>query len=109
VAVGGGLVDRKRPFTLLRVSGTPDGTLSKVVLLEAGLPLAAATLVAGLIAYGTSIMAVTKLAPSGTPIPQPGSAYYELMGAGLGAALVIICATLPLMRRMTSPATIRFE
>ena len=32
VAVGGGLVDRKRPFTLLRVSGTPTGTLYKVVV-----------------------------------------------------------------------------
>ena len=35
VAVGGGLVDRKRPFTLLRVSGTGIGVLSGVVLLEA--------------------------------------------------------------------------
>ncbi|HYB48146.1 MAG TPA: FtsX-like permease family protein [Streptosporangiaceae bacterium] len=39
VAVGGGLVDRKRPFTLLRVSGTPVGVLSRVVLMEAAVPL----------------------------------------------------------------------
>jgi hypothetical protein len=32
VAVGGGLVDRKRPFTLLRVSGTGVSVLSGVVL-----------------------------------------------------------------------------
>jgi hypothetical protein len=109
VAVGGGLVERKRPFTLLRVSGTPVGTLSKVVLMEAGLPLAAATLVAGLIAYATSVLAVARLAPAHTPISQLGAGYYELMGAGLAAAVLIICATLPLMRRMTAPATIRFE
>jgi cytochrome oxidase Cu insertion factor (SCO1/SenC/PrrC family) len=39
VTVGGGLVDRKRPFTLLRVSGTQVGVLSRVVLLEAAVPL----------------------------------------------------------------------
>ena len=32
VAIGGGLADRKRPFTLLRVSGTPVGTLYRVLL-----------------------------------------------------------------------------
>jgi hypothetical protein len=46
VAVGGGLVDRKRPFTLLRVSGVPVSALSRVVLMEAALPLAAATVIA---------------------------------------------------------------
>lgn len=38
VAVGGGLVDRRRPFTLLRVGGTQVGVLSGVVLLEAAVP-----------------------------------------------------------------------
>jgi hypothetical protein len=45
VSVGGGLVDRKRPFTLLRVSGTPVSVLSRVVLFEAAVPLVAATVV----------------------------------------------------------------
>jgi hypothetical protein len=39
VAVGGGLVERKRPFALLQVSGTGVGTLYRVVLLESMLPL----------------------------------------------------------------------
>ena len=59
VAVGGGLADRKRPFTLLRVSGTQVGALSRVVLLEAAVPLAAATVAAAGIAYGTSMLAVS--------------------------------------------------
>ena len=61
VSVGGGLVDRKRPFTLLRVGGTPLGTLSRVVLLEAVLPLAAAVVAAAGIAYGMSVLAVLSL------------------------------------------------
>ena len=65
VALGGGLVDRKRPFTLLRVSGTPVRALYRVVFLEAVVPLAAATVLAAAIAYGASILTVVKLAPRG--------------------------------------------
>jgi hypothetical protein len=109
VAVGGGLVDRKRPFTLLRVSGTQVGVLSKVVLLEAAVPLVAATVVAAGIAYGTSLLAFDRLAPAGTAIPQLGHDYYALMGTGLVIAFGVITVTLPLLRRMTSPGNVRFE
>ena len=109
VAVGGGLVDRKRPFTLLRVSGTPVGVLSRVVLMEAAVPLLAATIVAAGIAYGTSVLAFVRLAPAGTAIPQLGSDYYALMGIGLAVAFGVITLTLPLLRRMTAPSSVRFE
>jgi hypothetical protein len=109
VAVGGGLVDRKRPFTLLRVSGTQIGVLSAVVLLEAAVPLAAATLIAAGIAYGTSMLAFIRLAPAGTAIPQLGHDYYTLMAIGLVAAFAVITVTLPLLNRMTAPSTVRFE
>jgi hypothetical protein len=109
VTVGGGLVDRKRPFTLLRVSGTPVSVLSRVVLFEAAVPLVAATVVAAAIAYGTSLMAFLRLAPAGTAIPQPGRDYYTIMGIGLLLAFGVIALTVPLLRRMTAPSTIRFE
>ena len=109
VAVGGGLVDRKRPFTLLRVSGTQVGVLSRVVMLEAAVPLLAATVVAAGIAYGTSILAFVRLAPAGTAIPQLGSDYCALMGIGLAVAFGVIAVTLPLLRRITTPANVRFE
>jgi hypothetical protein len=109
VAVGGGLVDRKRPFTLLRVSGTQTGVLSRVVLYEAAVPLLAAAVVAAAIAYGTALMAFLRLAPVGTAVPQLGRDYFEIMGIGLLAAFGVITLTLPLLRRMTAPATIRFE
>jgi predicted outer membrane lipoprotein len=83
--------------------------LSRVVLLEAAVPLAAATVVAAGIAYGTSVMAVLRLAPAGTAIPQLGGDYYTIMGIGLAAAFGVITLTLPLLRTMTAPSTIRFE
>ena len=64
VSVGGNLVERKRPFTLLRVSGTPIATLYRVVLLEAILPLAAATVVAAGTAYGIAVLTVDRMAPA---------------------------------------------
>lgn len=42
VTIGGGLVERKRPFTMLRLTGTSTATLYRVVLSEAVLPLVAA-------------------------------------------------------------------
>ncbi len=109
VAVGGGLVDRKRPFALLQVSGTPVGTLYRVVFLEAVLPLGAATVTAAALAYGMSILTVSQMAPPGTPVPLLGHVYYATMGAGLAISLLVIAATLPLLRRITSPSNIRFE
>lgn len=109
VAVGGSLVERKRPFTLLRVSGTPTATLYRVVLLEAVLPLAAATIVAAVLAYVLAVMIVGAIAPAGTPVPVPGQAYYLTMGVGLVASLLVILASLPLLGRVTGPASVRFE
>jgi hypothetical protein len=109
VSAGGALVERKRPFTLLRVSGTPVSVLSRVVLFEAAVPLAAATVVAAAIAYVTSLTAFLRLAPVGTAVPQLGRDYYTIMGIGLLVAFGVITLTLPLLRRMTAPSTIRFE
>ena len=105
----GGLVDRKRPFTLLRVGGTPLGTLSRVVLLEAVLPLAAAVVAAAGIAYGMAVFAVLRLVPAGTPVPGLNGTYWATTGAGIAIALAAICATLPLLGRMTTPSSVRFE
>jgi ABC-type antimicrobial peptide transport system permease subunit len=109
VTVGGSLVERKRPFTLLRVTGTQTATLYRVVLLEAILPLVSATVIAGGIAYGIAVLIVTRLAPAGTPAPVPGGTYYLTMGIGLVASLLVIGASLPLLSRITGPGNVRFE
>jgi ABC-type antimicrobial peptide transport system permease subunit len=109
VAVGGSLVERKRPFTLLRVTGTPTAALYRVVLLEAVFPLAAATIVAGSTAYVISVLTVQKMAPAGTPLPVPGPVYYITMAVGLVASLLVILASLPLLGRITGPSNVRFE
>jgi hypothetical protein len=109
VTVGGSLVERKRPFTLLRLTGTATSTLYRVVLLEALFPLIAATLVAGGTAYLIAVLTVAKIAPPGTPVPSPGGAYYLTMGGGLVAAVLVILASLPMLGRITSAGSVRFE
>jgi hypothetical protein len=109
VTVGGNLVERKRPFTLLRVSGTPTATLYRVVLLEAILPLAAATVVAAGTAYGISVLTVDRMAPAGTPTPTLGHVYFATMGIGLLISLLVILVTMPVLGRMTGPSNVRFE
>jgi predicted lysophospholipase L1 biosynthesis ABC-type transport system permease subunit len=109
VAAGGGLVERKRPFSLLRVAGTPLAALYRVVLLETVLPLAVATVIAGVLAWGVSVLTIGKFARAGTAVPVPGHTYFLLMGTGLAISLAVILATLPLLGRMTGPASARFE
>jgi predicted lysophospholipase L1 biosynthesis ABC-type transport system permease subunit len=109
VSVGGSLVERKRPFTLLRVAGTPTSTLYRVVFAEAVLPLVAATVVAAVLAYLIGVLTVSRLAPAGTPVPVPGHAYFLTMGTGLIASLLIILCSLPLLGRITGPDKVRFE
>jgi hypothetical protein len=109
VAVGGSLVERKRPFTLMRVTGTGVATLYRVVLLEALLPLLGAAIAAGVAAYALAVLTVSKIAPAGTPVPVPGHAYFFMMGAGLIAAVLVIVTSLPLLRRITAAASVRFE
>jgi hypothetical protein len=105
VTVAGGLAERKRPFSLLRLAGAPLGVLRRVVLLESGLPLIALAVVSagvGFLAAGLftrSQLHETLVAPDG--------GYYAGVAAGLVLALALIASMLPLLARLTGPETAR--
>lgn len=109
VAVGGGLVERKRPFTLLRLAGTPSSTLKKVVLIEAMVPLVFVAIVSALIGYFVTVIVVKVVAISGTPLKSPALGYYVTMAGGLAFSFLIVSAILPLLSRITNPDNVRFE
>jgi len=53
VNIAAGLGERKRPFSLLRLTGVPVGVLRRIITLESALPLlivAAVSIVVGLVA-----------------------------------------------------------
>lgn len=107
VSVAGGLRDRKRPFSLLRLTGTQLGVLRRVVLLESAVPLLAVAVVA--IGMGFLAAQLFVQAQFNYSIRAPGIQYYVIVLAGLVASLAVIVSTMPLLRRITGPETARNE
>ena len=105
VSVGGGLSERRRPFSLLRLSGVPLTALRKVVLWESVVPLLAAAAVAVAAGFGAAELFLRS--QLGYALQAPGPEYYVVVGGGLLAALAILASTMPLLRRLTGPEMAR--
>ena len=105
--IAAGLADRKRPFSLLRLTGARLGTLRRVVALEGAVPLLAVAVVA--IGTGFGGAAMNASLQQGHSIVAPGAAYYLITAGGILVALGIIAATFPLLARITGPEAARNE
>jgi predicted lysophospholipase L1 biosynthesis ABC-type transport system permease subunit len=107
VSVTAGISDRKRPFSLLRLAGTPLRVLRRMVILEAAVPLVVISLVsAGLGFLAAGMFLHSQLDYSLRP---PGVEYYVLVIGGIVASLAIIGSTLPFIQRIASPEVARNE
>ncbi len=106
-AIAAGLADRKRPFSLLRLTGARLATLRRVVALESAVPLLAVAAVA--IGAGFAAAAEYASVAQHYPMVAPGIAYYLITTGGILAALGIIAATFPLLARITGPEVARNE
>jgi hypothetical protein len=104
-SVVSGLTERKRPFSLLRLAGTPLGVLRRVVTLESAVPLLVVAVLSIAVGFGGAELFLR--AQMGYTLRPPGAAYYGIVVAGLVAALGIIAATLPLLKRITGPEVAR--
>ncbi len=105
--IAAGLADRKRPFSLLRLTGARLATLRRVVALEGAVPLLAVAAVAIGAGFAGAAMFATEAQQH--PMVAPGAAYYLLTAGGILAALGIIAATFPLLARITGPEVARNE
>lgn len=105
VSVSAGVNDRKRPFSLLRLTGAPLRVLRGVVGLEAAVPLCAISVVSA--AAGLGAAALFLRSQLGESLRAPGPQYYLLVVAGLLASLGVIASTLPLIGRITGPEVAR--
>ena len=105
--IAAGLADRKRPFSLLRLTGARLATLRRVVALESAVPLLAVAAVAIGTGFGAAAMYASDA--QGHPMAAPGAAYYLITAGGILAALGIIAATFPLLARITGPEAARNE
>ncbi|HEY7008508.1 MAG TPA: FtsX-like permease family protein [Jatrophihabitantaceae bacterium] len=107
VAVIAGLNDRKRPFSLLRLTGAPLTMLRRVVTIESAVPL----LISAAVAIGTGFLAAYLFlrAQLDETLRAPGVAYHAVVVAGIVAALSIIASTFPALKRIIGPETARNE
>jgi len=105
VSVVSGLAERKRPFSLLRLTGVPLRMLRRVVALESAVPL----LVVAAVAMGMGLLTAQLFlrAQMEYTLRPPGYGYYLIVLVGLVASLGIIGSTLPLLERITGPETAR--
>ena len=103
--IAGGLADRKRPFSLLRLTGARLATLRRVVALEGAVPLLSAAAVAIGAGFGGAAMFASVAQQH--PMVAPGAAYYLLTAGGIVVSLGIIAATFPLLARITGPEVAR--
>ncbi|WP_446219459.1 FtsX-like permease family protein [Micromonospora sp. IBHARD004] len=107
VSVVGGLSERKRPFSLLRLSGAQVRVLRRVVALESAVPMLAVAVVA--IGMGFLAAQLFLKAQMDYTLTAPGVGFYAIVIVGLAACLAIIASTLPLLERITGPETARSE
>ncbi|ONH26598.1 FtsX-like permease family protein [Pseudofrankia asymbiotica] len=105
VSVAGGLSDRRRPFSLLRLTGVQLATLRRVVAIESVVPL----LVTAAVAIGMGFLAAQLFlrAQLDYTLVAPGWVYYAVVAGGLALSLAVIASTLPLLRRITGPEAAR--
>ncbi|MDX6419052.1 MAG: hypothetical protein QOG28_3672 [Trebonia sp.] len=107
VNIAAGLGERKRPFSLLRLTGVPTALLHRVVALESALPLllvAAVSIVVGLVSAALYLHSQVAIAFS-----IPGITFWATVVGGLVASLAIIASTFPLLNRITGPEVARNE
>lgn len=107
VSVVAGLNDRKRPFSLLRLTGVQLTLLRRIVALESAVPL----LIVAVVATGAGFLAAALFLRSemGYALHAPGAMYYVTVVSGIVVSLAVIASTLPLLRRITGPETARNE
>jgi hypothetical protein len=107
VATAAGVSERKRPFSLLRLTGVPLRVLRQVVALETAAPLILIALASALIGLVASDMFLRSML--GLTLRVPGVTYFIVVLGGLVGSLAIIASTLPVLDRITRPEDARME
>ncbi len=107
IAMAAGISERRRPFSLLRLSGVPLGVLQRMVALETAGPLLVISIASALIGLVASDLFLRS--QLGLTLRLPGLVYYLIVLGGLAGALAIMASTLPLLDRVTRPEDARTE
>jgi hypothetical protein len=100
------LIERRRPFALLRASGLRPGELRRVVFLET----AAAMLITALVGVGLGLASSYALAVfRDVPWTWPDAGVFATVAAGVLVSLALTTLALPLIDAATRHDAVRFE
>jgi hypothetical protein len=102
----GALIERQRPFALLRAGGVPLSQLRRVLLLETAVPMVATSVLGvalGLLAANANIPA------QDWAWQWPDRASLAVIGGGILVALLAPLPVLPLLNAATRPDAVRYE
>ena len=101
-----GVIERRRPFALLRASGLRLGELRQVVFLET----AAAMLVTAAVGVGLGLASSYAVALFGDMVwTWPDAGVFAIVGVGVLAALILSAMALPLLDAATRYDAVRYE
>jgi predicted lysophospholipase L1 biosynthesis ABC-type transport system permease subunit len=101
-----GVIERRRPFALLRASGLRLGELRQIVFLET----AAAMLVTAAVGVGLGMASSYALALfSDMAWTWPDVGVFAMVGVGVLAALILSTMALPLLDAATRHDAVRYE
>ena len=106
VNITAGLGERKRPFSLLRLTGVP---LGPCVASSRWKGVATSSRGCDLARDRSRRCSAVPQIPGRHRISVPGITYWAAVLGGLVASLAIIAATFPLLNRMTGPEVARNE
>jgi hypothetical protein len=106
VGMVAGVIERRRPFALLRASGLRLGELRQVVFLET----AGAMLVTAAVGVGLGMASSYALAQLGDMAwTWPDVGVFAMVGIGVLAALILSTMALPLLDAATRHDAVRYE
>jgi predicted lysophospholipase L1 biosynthesis ABC-type transport system permease subunit len=105
VSVVNSINERRRAFSLLRLTGAPLATLRRVVMLEASVPLVLGAVASIGIGFLTAYLFLNSQLNVG--LQPPGLGYYACVVGGVLISLAIIGSTLPILARSTGPEAAR--
>ncbi len=104
VAAVNGVMERRRPFALLRASGVRLGQLRRIVLLETGAPLALTALGSA----GIAMISAYAIVPRAQWV-LPSAGFLASLAAGALAAFALTMIVLPILNVATRHDSVRFE
>lgn len=100
------LGERRRSLATLAAFGTPRAILRRALWWQTAIPVTIGLLLA--VSIGTGLGALL-LALEGEPVELDLAGTAGLVAIGLGLVVVVTAISLPLLRRVASPAAMRTE